>query len=83
MVHKSKDKLAEYGMTFIFAGTQADDDSKLHLVINFESMEHLKRFQADEELTKQRIEAGAMVETGTFTPITDAAFTNFPKALIL
>jgi hypothetical protein len=31
MVHKSKDKLAKYGMTFIFSGTQADDDSKLHV----------------------------------------------------
>jgi hypothetical protein len=83
MVHASDDKMKEYGMTFVFAGTQADDDSKLHAVIHFESMENLKKFQADDDLTKLRIEAGAIVETGTFTPITDAAFTNFPNALIL
>jgi hypothetical protein len=83
MVHASDDKMKEYGMTFVFAGTQADDDSKLHAVIHFVSMENLKKFQADDDLTKLRIEAGAIVETGTFTPITDAAFTNFPNALIL
>ena len=70
-------------MAFVFAGTQADDDSKLHAVIHFESMEDLKKFQADDDLTKLRIEAGAVVETGTFTPITEVAFTNFPKTLTL
>ena len=70
-------------MAFVFAGTQADDDSKLHAVIHFESMEDLKKCQADDDLTKLRIEAGAVVETGTFTPITEAAFTNFTKTLTL
>ena len=83
MVHASEDKLKEYGMTFIFAGTEADDDSKLHTVIHFESEAHLQRFHKDEELTQQRAEAGAMVETGTFTSISDEAFTNYPLALNL
>ncbi len=83
MVHASEDKLKEYGMTFIFAGTEADDDSKLHTVIHFESEAHLQRFHKDEELTQRRAEAGAMVETGTFTPISDEAFTNYPSALNL
>lgn len=83
MVHASKSKMKDYGMAFVFAGTQADDDSKLHAVIHFESMEDLKKFQADDDLTKLRIEAGAVVETETFTPITEAAFTNFPKTLTL
>ena len=81
MVHASEDKLKEYGMTFIFAGTEADDDSKLHTVIHFESEAHLQRFHQDEELTRRRAEAGAIVETGTFTPISDEAFTNYPLAM--
>ena len=76
-------KLEEHGMTFVFAGTQKDDDSMLHTVIHFKSEEHLKRFGADEELTRLRAEAGAIVETGTFTPITDEAFTNYPNVLNL
>ena len=83
MVHASEDKLKEDGMTFIFAGTEADDDSKLHTVIHFESEAHVQRFHNDEELTKRRAEAGAMIETGTFTPISDEAFTNYPLALNL
>ena len=83
MVHASEDKLKEYGMTFIFAGTEADEDSKLHTVIHFESEMHFQRFHQDKELTRRRAEAGAMVETGTFTPISDEAFTNYPLALNL
>ena len=81
MVHSIEEKMKEHGMTFVFAGTEKDDDSMLHTIIHFESEEHLKRFGSDEELTKLRAEAGAMVETGTFTPITDAAFINYPKVL--
>jgi len=83
MVHSVEDKMQEHGMTFVFAGTQKDDDTMLHTVINFESEEHLKRFGADDELTRLRAEAGAIVETGTFTPITDDAFINYPKVLDL
>ena len=83
MVHSVQDKMKEHGMTFVFAGTEKDDDSILHTVIHFESEEHLTRFSQDEELTKLRAEAGAIVETGTFTPITDEAFINYPKALSL
>ena len=83
MVHSVQDKIKEHGMTFVFAGTEKDDDSILHTVIHFKSEEHLTRFRQDEELTKLRAEAGAIVETGTFTPITDAAFINYPEALRL
>ena len=80
MVHSVGDKLEEHGMTFVFAGTQKDDDSMLHTVIHFKSEEHLKRFGADEELTRLRAEAGAIVKL--ITPITDEAFINYPNVLI-
>ena len=37
MVHDSSDKLKEYGMTFIFAGVQANDNTILNTIIHFES----------------------------------------------
>ena len=82
MVHDSRDKIKKYGMTFIFAGVQADDPTILHTIIHFESMEHLKKFQSDEELTKRRAEV-VDVESGEMTPIADTAFTNFPQPLTL
>ena len=83
MVHSVGDKMKEHGMTFAFAGTQRDDNSMLHTVNRFESEAHLKSFSEDEELTRLRAEAGAIVETGTFTPITDEAFINYPTVLTL
>ena len=83
MVYSVQDKMKRHGMTFVFAGTEKDDDTKLHTVIHFESEEHLKSFSQDEELTRLRAEAGAIVETATITPITDAAFINYPKAVDL
>ena len=35
MVQENGDKLKEYGMTFIFAGTQANDDTILNTVMHF------------------------------------------------
>ena len=81
MVKESGGKMKEYGMTMICVGPQADDETKLHGVLHFESMEHLKKFQADEELTQRRIDAGVKVETGTFTPVSDAALVNFPSVI--
>ena len=57
IVHSVGDELEEPGMKVVFAGTQPDDDSILHTVIHFKSEEHLKRFGADEELTRLRAEA--------------------------
>ena len=81
-VQNSGDKLKEYGMNFIFAGVQADDPTILHTVINFESMEHLKKFQSDEELTKRRAEV-VDVDSGEMTLIADTAFTNFPETMLI
>ena len=82
MVQESGDKLKEYGMTFIFAGTQANDNSILNTVIHFQSMEHFQKFQSDEELTRRRAEV-VDVNSAVMTPISDTAFTNFPEPLTL
>ena len=50
MVQENGDKLKEYGMTFIFAGTQANDNTILNTVMHFQSKEDLQKFQSDEEL---------------------------------
>ena len=34
-------------MTFVFAGAEKDDDTKLYPVIYFESEKHLARFSKD------------------------------------
>ena len=83
MVHSAHDKMKEHGMTFVFAVTEKDDDNELHAVMHFQSEGHLISFSRDEELTRRRAEASAIVETATITPITDSAFIIYPKTLDL
>ena len=83
MVYQSKDKLEEYGISFLFAGTQMDDETKLHVVMKFDSMEALEKFRDDDELTERRREAGAIIESGVQTPISADFITNFPNAFVI
>ena len=80
MVHSVGDKLEEHGMTFVFAGTQKDDPSKLHTVMQFPNMEALQAFKDDKQLTEKRREAGAVIETALMTPISDEHLANYPDA---
>ena len=65
---------------FIFAGTQKDDPTKLHTVMQFPNMEALQAFRDDKELTEKRKEAGAVIESAVMIPISDEHLTNYPDA---
>ena len=45
-------------------------------------MEVLQAFGTNEELTEIRLEAGAVIESGVMTPISEDYFTNYPDAFI-
>ena len=77
-----EDKLTAMGISFLFAGTEKDDPTKLHAVMRFDSMDVLKQFGADEALTEIRREAGAVIESGVMTIISDDFFTNYPEAFV-
>ena len=83
MVAESKDKMEEYGISFIFAGTQMDDETKLHVLMKFDSMEALEKFRNDDELTERRRQAGAVIESGIQTPISSDYMTNFPNTFVV
>ena len=80
MVYAQDEKLKEHGIKFIFAGTQKDDPSKLHTVMQFPNMEALQAFKDDKQLTEKRREAGAVIETAVMTPISDEHLANYPDA---
>ena len=75
-------KRARMGTQFLFAGTEKNDPTKLHTVIKFESVEAMQAFGADKELTETRRQAGAVIESGVMTPISDDFFTNYPTAFM-
>ena len=74
MFIKNEHRLNAHGGKLVFAGTPHDNENKLTVIMDFESMEALKNFGSDEELTKTRIEAGAMVETGIMTIMNEQSF---------
>ena len=82
-VKKNKNRMDEMGMVMLFAGVQKDDPTKLHAIMKFPDMEAFKAFGANEELTEERKKAGAVVESGVMTIISeDEFFTNFPKPFL-
>jgi len=81
MVFGGKEMMTAMGVSIVFAGTQKDDATKLHVVMRFEAMDGFKKFRSDEALTQRRKDAGAMIETGVHTVISDDYFTNFPVAM--
>ena len=76
MFIKNEHRLNAHGGKLVFAGTPSDNDNKLTVIMDFESMESLKNFGGDEELTKTRVEAGALLETSVMTIMNDESFTT-------
>ena len=42
----------------------------------------MQAFGADKEFTETRKQAGAVIESGVMTPISDEFFTNYPDAFM-
>ena len=82
MFFENEAELNALGAKLIFAGTEKDDPNQLHAIMLFPSMEALQAFGANAELTEIRRKAGAVIESGIMTPISDDYFTNYPDAVI-
>ena len=76
MFIKNEHRLNAHGGKLVFAGTPSDNDNKLTVIMDFESMESLKNFGGDKELTKTRVEAGALLETSVMTIMNNESFTT-------
>ena len=76
MFIKNEHRLNEHGGKLVFAGTEKDNDNKLTVIMDFDSPDALKSFAGDEELSKIRADAGAMLETSTVTLMSPESFTN-------
>ena len=82
MVHSQTDKLKEMGISFLYAGTEKEDPTRLHAAMRFDSLEVLQSFGADEKLTNERRQAGVVIESGNFTIISDDFITNYPEPFV-
>ena len=76
MFNENEAILNALGAKLIFAGTEKDDDNKLTVIIDFESLEAMKAFGGHEELKAKRAAAGAILETTIITPMSSESFTR-------
>ncbi|MCH1535853.1 MAG: hypothetical protein L7S60_04040, partial [Amylibacter sp.] len=67
-------RLEAIGGKLIFAGSEANDDNKMMVIMEFDSKEALQAFGGDEELKAKRAAAGALLETTVITPMSDESF---------
>ena len=71
MVHSNSEKIKKYGMTFLYAGSEKGDGTKITAIIRFDTMEGLEGFKADDELHKERAAAGVDLAKSVTTPMGD------------
>ena len=76
MFYENEATLNALGAKLIFAGTEKDDDNKLTVIIDFESLEAMKAFGGHEELKTNRAAAGAILETTVITLMSGESFTR-------
>ena len=74
MYHENQAVLNALGARLIFAGTEKDDDSKLTVIIDFDSLEAMKTFGGHEELKAKRAAAGALLDTTVITVMSEGSF---------
>ena len=58
------------GIKFIFKGCEMDE-KKVHVILEFESMEKVKEFSFRPDIVARRVEAGAVLESTVMIPLKD------------
>ena len=81
MVYAQDGKLKEHGIKFIFAGTQKDDPSKLHTVMQFPNMEALQAFRDDKQLTEKRREASLLFSVSCLSSLNACSASMFGNCI--
>ena len=79
MAQANGNKLEGFKGKVLFAGSHAEDDNSMVVIMHYEDKEGLMAFKNDEELIKARQDAGALTETTQMTVMTDDALINFPN----
>ena len=57
------------GMKIIFFGCEADDESKVHMILEMPSIETVKKFFKNSEIKKKRVQAGVILDSQVVVPL--------------
>ena len=59
------------GMKFIFFGCEADDENKVHMIIEMPSIETVTKFMKNPEIKQKRVQAGVILDSQVVIPLAD------------
>jgi len=59
------------GMKFIFFGCEADDENKVHMIIEMPSIETVTKFMNNPEIKQKRVQAGVILDSQVVIPLAD------------
>ena len=59
------------GMKFIFFGCEADDENKVHMIIEMPSIETVTKFMKNPEIKQKRAQAGVILDSQVMIPLAD------------
>ena len=58
-------------MKVIFFGCEADDENKVHMIVEMPSIETAKKFMKNPEIKQKRVRAGVILYSQVVTPLAD------------
>ena len=59
------------GMKIIFFGREADDENKVHMIVEMPSIETAKKFMKNPEIEQKRVQAGVILDSQVVIPLAD------------
>ena len=59
------------GMKIIFFGCEADDENKVHMIVEMPSIDTAKKFMKNLEIKQKRVQAGVTPDSRVVIPLAD------------
>ena len=59
------------GMKIIFFGCEADDENKVHMIVEMPSIDTAKKFMKNPEIKQKRVQAGVTPDSRVVIPLAD------------
>ena len=58
-------------MKIIFFGCEADDENKVHMIVEMPSIETAKKFMENPEIAQKRVKSGVILDSQVVIPLAD------------
>ena len=65
------------GSKNIFFGCEADDENKVHMIVEMPSIETAKKFMKNPEIKQKRVQAGVILDSQVVIPLADWRLLKF------